>query len=330
MPSKPRSIDFLAIGESLRDVFYLMHEATVQCTIDESSCLLCLKYSEKIPVEQVVKVPAAGNSVNAAVCASRLGLSSALITWIGDDAAGVNIQEHLEQEGVDTKLVMTDKKHPTSESTILNFQGEKTQLVYFQPRSYVLPKLPQARAIYYSAMGKKHQALDQKLSAYLQAHPKMFFAFQPGTTHVAEGLTPLFKRLISRSDLFILNREEASSLLRDGDDVLPRLEAFHRIGAKRVIITDGKNGAHGSDGERIWFMPTFPSKLLETTGAGDSFASTAAAMLLKGTSFEEAMRAGAGMAASVVEHVGPQKGLLKEKDLQKRLNKHKSIKPNLV
>jgi len=320
--------DMIAIGESLRDVFYFIHDATVHCSLQEDNCQLCLNYAEKIPVDRVVKVPAAGNSSNAAVCASRLGLKSSLVTWIGDDHAGQQIFEQLTKDGVHTEFVMTDTSHPTSESTILNFQGEKTQLVFFQPRKFVLPKkLPKTRCVYYSAMGNHHSGFDLKLLAYLSAHPKQFFAFQPGSTHVAEGLTPAFKRLIARSDVFILNREEAASLLTDGDAVQPRIQAFHKLGAKRVIITDGKNGATGSDGTSMWFMPALPIKPLETTGAGDSFSATVTSYILLGKSFEEAMRAGSAMASNVIEHVGPQEGLLKTRDLQARMKKYAKIKP---
>ncbi len=318
--------DLIAVGESLRDVFYMIHDATIQCTLHEGECLLCLHYSEKIPVDRVVKVPAAGNSANAAVCAARLGLRSALVTWIGADYAGRHIYEHLAQEKVDIGLVMTDKKHPTSESTIIDFKGEKTQLVYFQPRTFALPKLPSTRGIYYSAMGNNHTGFDGKLLAYLKAHPEIFFTFQPGTTHVKEGLIPTFKKLVARSDLFILNREEAAALVSDGDEVRPRLEAFHRMGAKRVVITDGKNGAHGTDGASHWFMPVFPGKRIETTGAGDSFAATVTSMILMDTSFEEALRAGSAMASSVIEHVGPQRGLLKSADLKTRLKANLKVK----
>lgn len=318
----------IAIGESLRDVFYFIHEATVHCSLQEDNCQLCLNYAEKIPVDRVVKVPAAGNSANAAVCASRLGLTSTLVTWIGDDNAGQLIHEHLTTEGVHTSHVITDRKHPTSESTILNFQGEKTQLVYFQPRNYILPKkLPNARSVYYSAMGNHHSGFDLKLIAYLRAHPKPFFAFQPGSTHIKEGLTPAFKKLVARSDLFILNREEAAALLQDGDAVEPRIRAFHKIGAKRVIITDGKNGSTGSDGSGLWFMPAFPIKPIETTGAGDSFAATVTCMLLMGKSFEEAMHAGSAMASNVIEHIGPQAGLLRPRELHARMKRYTTVKP---
>lgn len=322
------AIDMLAIGESLRDVFYFIHEATVHCSLHQDDCQLCLKYAEKIPVDRVIKVPAAGNSANASVCASRLGLTSALVTWIGDDYAGRQIHEHLTAEGVYTSFVMTDRKHPTSESTILNFQGEKTQLVYFQPRTFVLPKkLPETRCVYYSAMGNHHSGFDLKLLAYLRSHPKPFFAFQPGSTHIKEGLTPAFKRLVARSNLFILNREEAASLLQDGDDVKPRIQAFHKLGAKRVIITDGKNGATGSDGSHLWYMPALPIKPIETTGAGDSFAATVTSMILMGKSFKEAMRAGSAMASSVIEDIGPQAGLLKPRELHARMKKFANIQP---
>ena len=330
MPVRPApSLDLLAIGESLRDVFYLLHEATVSCSLHKDQCLLCLEYAEKIPVEQVTKVQAAGNAANAAVGAARLGLRSGLVSWVGTDNAGVDIQATLKQEGVHVGCVMSDKTRPTSEATILMFQGERTQLVYFQPRTYALPRLPKAKAIYYTAMGKPSTKFDAALLKELQANPQTLFTFQPGTTHVRLGLAPL-KKLIARSDLFILNKDEAHVILGDGERTMCNLlSAFHHLGAKHVVITDGKNGADASDGSTHWHMPIFPGEAKERTGAGDSFATALTVAMVQGKDLPEALRMGTANSWSVVREIGPQAGLLTTAKMKAVLQKFKTIKPTI-
>lgn len=320
-----KTCDLLAVGESLRDVFYQIDEATLSCQINKERCLLCLEYADKIPVKQVVKVPAAGNSANAAVGAARLGLKAALLTWIGNDFAGRHIREALRAEKVDLKHLVTDMKHPTSEATIINYQGEKTQLVYFQPRVHKFPPLSPARCLYYSAVGIKHADCDAHVKAHLKTHPDTFFAFQPGTTHIRAGLDAL-KPLIAKSDLFILNKQEAQQLLGDGERTLcSMLEAFHKLGAKTSIITDGKNGADAYDGATHWHMPAFDGTPVETTGAGDSFACAVSVALLKGLDLDEALRWGSANAWSVIQQIGPQKGLLDAKQMRLTLKKFAKI-----
>lgn len=324
MPSHS-AFDMIAIGESLRDVFYTIHDATVNCTLRKDQCLLCLEYAEKIPVEHVEKVPAAGNSANAAVGGARLGLKTALVSWVGQDAAGRHLLEALDEEGVELGYIEMDRKHRTSEATIITFKGEKTQLAYYQPRSYKLPKLPTARCIYYSAMGEKHIGFDTALLRELKHRPKTFFVFQPGTTHIKSGLAAL-KPLIARSDLFILNKEEANHLLMDGErTVLNMLQQFHNHGAKNVVITDGGNGATAWDGKDQWTMPAFPVQIVETTGAGDSFALGVTTAMLKGEPLSEALCWGTANSWSVVQHIGPQKGLLTTSQMQRVLKRFSKI-----
>ncbi len=329
MATKTKKIDFLAVGESQRDVFYLIDEATLSCQINKERCLLCLEYADKIPVRHVVKVPAAGNSANAAVGASRLGLKSALLSWIGKDYAGRHLREALKTENVGLEYLMEDAKHPTSEATIINYLGEKTQLVYFQPREHRFPAMSQTQCLYYSAVGIKHAACDAHVKAYLKKYPETFFVFQPGTTHIRKGLDAN-KAFITKSDVFILNKQESMQLLGDGErTICSLLESFHKIGAKAVIITDGKNGADAYDGKTHWHMPAFDGTPKETTGAGDSFAVATTVALMKKQPLDEALRWGSANAWSVIQQIGPQKGLMDDKQMRRTLKKFAKVKATI-
>ncbi|HWQ99795.1 MAG TPA: carbohydrate kinase family protein [Candidatus Methylomirabilis sp.] len=329
MPSKKPAYDLIAVGESLRDVFYMINEASLSCTINKDRCLLCLEYAEKIPVQHIVKVPAAGNSANAAVGAARLGLKTAFVSWVGDDNAGKNLKEALGKEGVDLHYIATDRAYPTSEATIIGFQGERTQLVYFQPRAYKLPKLPPARCIYYSAMGTKHDAFDRALIRELDRHPEARFVFQPGTTHVRAGLKKM-SPLLKRSWLFILNKDEAHQLLADGERTTCNLlEAFHHHGADTVVITDGKNGADAWDGNDHWHMPIFDGRPIERTGAGDSYAIAMTVARLMGYDLPTSLRWSSANSWSVIMQIGPQAGLLTKRKLDAVMKKYANIKPSL-
>ncbi|MCI0479316.1 carbohydrate kinase family protein [Candidatus Uhrbacteria bacterium] len=327
MTTRRTEHDLVAIGESLRDVFYEIDTASVSCTLDRSRCLLCLEYAEKIPVKRVVKTPAAGNAANAAVGARRLGLDACLVSWVGKDEAGDDILKAMRHDRVDTKHLVVDPAFPTSEATILNYRGERTQLVFFQPRTYRLPKACPTRCVYYTAMGEKHKDVDRGIRAELARRPETFFAFQPGTTHIHAGLKAI-RPLIARSDLFILNMDEAHHLLPDGDrTVMNMMEDFRRIGSKAVIITDGAKGAYGHDHEGHWHMPIFPGKAIERTGAGDSFAIAATVAILKGHPLPEALRWGTANGWSVVREIGPQKGLLDVRGMTNVLRRFRRIRP---
>lgn len=322
--------NLVAIGDSMLDVFLQIHEATVSCQLHKEACLLCLEYAEKIPVDSIIEVPGAGNASNAAVGAKRLGLSVAIASILGNDEVGKTILAHWKKEKVNTEYVTVDPKRPTNYATILSFQGERTQLVYFQPRKYVLPDIDGADWIYYSAIGDKHEALEKKLLGHLKKNPRQKLAFNPGTTHLRRGLDAL-KPVIARSDLFIVNKEEAERLLKDGVKTMKTLlMEFVHLGAKIIVITDGPNGSYATDGTTIWNCPIFPGPMVERTGAGDSYTTAFVSALHMGKSIPEAMRYGTANAWSVVQFIGPQKGLLNKDKIQSVLKKFSKIKPSIV
>ncbi len=327
--SSSKPFDILTIGESLRDTFYMLDEASVSCTLKKEHCQLCLEYAEKIPVKKVIKAHAAGNAANAAVASARLGLRTATLTWIGHDSEGQDIHATLDNEKVNHDYIQVDIKFPTNEAAILSFQGEKTQLVHFQPRKYKMPELPATRCIYYTAMGNNFGTFDRELIAHIKKH-KLFFSFQPGTTHVRNGLKTI-KPFLPYTNLLIVNKDEAHQIFMDGErTILNLLESFHKHGARNVVITDGKNGAYAFDGTTQWHMPIFPVKYYESTGAGDSFASTMTVALLQGHDIPTALRWGTANAASVVQYIGPQSGLLTTEPMQNMLHRFGKIKASIV
>jgi sugar/nucleoside kinase (ribokinase family) len=99
------------------------------------------------------------------------------------------------------------------------------------------------------------------------------------------------------------------------------INKLHELGPRIVVVTDGPNGAYASDGENRFKMPLYPdpAEPVDRTGAGDSFASTFVAALIKGNTIEGALQWAPINSMSVVQKVGAQAGLLGEKELEKFL-----------
>lgn len=102
--------------------------------------------------------------------------------------------------------------------------------------------------------------------------------------------------------------------------------AFKHLGAKIVVITDGPNGSHATDGTTIWSMGVYPGPVIERTGAGDSYATAFTCARELGWSIPDAMRAGTANGWSVVQHIGPQKGLLNTAKMRAALKKFAKVK----
>lgn len=324
------AFDLISIGEAVLDIFLEVDEATVKCELKRQECQICFAFGEKIPVKHMTRIAGAGNASNTAIGSARLGLKTAIYSIIGKDEAGKEILQKWKMEGVKTDYAMQDPKRPTSYSSILFREGERTILVYHEPAKYVLPELKQAKCIYYTSLGKGHEKLEKALLSYLKKYPETTLTFQPGTHQLRRGLESL-KPVIKRSQVFILNKEEAERLLGVTDKTIEHLiHAFIKLGAKMTVITDGINGSYASDGTVTWHQPIFDGEAYERTGAGDSFAIAFTIAQQKGCTLEESLRWGTANSWSVVQYIGPQKGLLDQKGLQKVLKKFEKTKAKKI
>lgn len=322
-------LDMLTIGDATLDVFLQINEedADVKCTLKEEECQLCFDYADKIPVEKITRVPAAGNASNNAVGSARLGMKAAIFSILGDDEVGHTILKHWNREKLITNHVIFDKGKSTNYSTVLNYRGERTILVFHEKRNYRFPKrMTRAKWVYYTSMGKGSEKMHSDLLAYLKKNGTKF-VFQPGTHQLRLGASKL-KPLIAAAEVVIMNKEEAERLVGEQTKTIAvLLKRLRAMGCEIAIITDGPKGSYTYDGETMLKLDIFDVPIVERTGCGDAFATGFVAGLHYGQSIGEAMRWGTANAASKLGFVGPQAGLLKKKDMPKWLARFSSIQP---
>lgn len=318
-----KQFDFIAIGDITTDAFIKLHEAHLTCDINKENCQICMNFGDKIPYESVTIVRAVGNSANAAVSASRLGLRSALIADVGSDENGKECLESLKHDKVSEKFVTVHKGMETNYHYVLWYADDRTILVKHQDYPRSLPKFPEPKWIYLSSLGANSSEYHEAISAYLAAHPDVKLAFQPGTFQMSLGVEKL-KEIYKRTNVFVVNKEEAQRILNSKEgDPKKLMTALAALGPKIVIVTDGTKGAYAYDGTDAYLMPLYPDQKppYERTGAGDAFASTFVVALAKGLSLENALRWAPINSMSVVQEIGAQKGLLTENELMAWLSK---------
>ncbi|KKR16024.1 MAG: hypothetical protein UT54_C0046G0013 [Candidatus Daviesbacteria bacterium GW2011_GWB1_39_5] len=321
--------DLISVGDARIDNSVHLPKAHISCTINKERCEICLAYGGKIPIDSV-KVQPAGNSNNNAVAAAKLGLKTALYANIGEDANGKMILDHLKAAGVDTRYMVVNKGIPTEQSIVINYNGERTILVYHHPWDYTLPDLDKTKWVYYSSVSFSFPktSLVPQLENYIERIGGSLM-YSPGTHQLKFGVKK-HPRLLSLTRVLIVNYEEAKKILEiDGGrkiDIKKLLSSLADLGPKNVVITDGKEGSYGFDGSSFFKIGLFPAELKEATGAGDAYATGFLAALFYGKDFSEAMRWGAANSAAVVEQCGPQEGLLSYNQMQEKLNKNSGIK----
>ena len=319
------SIDFLAVGDTVVDDFIRLKDASVNCDVDTNACTITMRWGDKIPFESSTILAGVGNSANAAVAASRLGLSSALLATIGNDHDGELILESFAREGLNTSLITRADDKFTNHHYVLWYESERTILVKPEPYEYVFPKdLEPPKTIYLSSLGNASPTYYEDMARYLNEHPDIFLTFQPGTFQMKMG-TEALGSIYTRTNLLVVNKEEAARILNleSTESITVLLEKLRALGPKTVIITDGRRDAHAFDGEKTLMVPMYPDSRppFERTGAGDAFASTITAALSLGFPLEEALLWGPINSMAVVQEVGAQKGLLTRQALEDFLAK---------
>ena len=323
MIKENKPLDVLAIGDMTTDAFIRLEDAEVSCDVDKENCKLCMRFGDKIPYKSVDIVKAVGNSANAAVGAARLGLNSALLSYVGDDQNGKECVEELEKNGVITDYVRKEEGKNTNYHYVLWYDVDRTILIKHETFSYDLGDIGSPKWIYLSSLNSNSLPYHIQIAEFLENHPETKLAFQPGTFQIKLGSKEL-EKIYKETDIFFCNVDESQRILDEKSRDLPvLLRGIANLGPKTVIITDGIAGAYAFETEtnEMWFMSVYPHTPFERTGAGDAFASTIISALALGKTLEEALMWAPINSMSVTQQIGAQRGLLSLEKLEEYLAK---------
>lgn len=314
-------LDVLSVGDVVTDAFIKLFDDKAHSYVDEyGTKTLAMEYGTKLPFEKAVVVEGVGNAANAAVSLTRLGLKCGFVTNVGEDKYGRGIIAALNAKNVDTRQVRVNPGKVTNYHYVLWYKDERTILINHEKYDYVWPNLRKHEApkwIYFSSIAENALQYHDEMADWLDENPEVKLAFQPGTFQMKAGAERL-SRIYKHSNILVLNKEEAALVgggnIHDMHDLFNKL---HDLGPEVVCITDGPNGAHASSPEGRFFMPIYPDPAppYERTGAGDAFASTFTAAIMRGKSVQEALMWGPINSMNVVQNVGAQEGLLSEAQL---------------
>lgn len=318
---KPKII---SIGDITNDAFIELQNADVSCNIDSEECTISMNWGDKIPYKDVTVVNAVGNSPNASVSTSRLGIPTALVSFLGDDAFGEKCIKALKDENVMTDYIAIESGKKTNYHYVLSYNAERTILIRHESFTYNLPSISDdTEWIYFSSVGEAGESFHDVISDWLKEHKDTKLVFQPGTFQIKLGYERL-REVYKNTYLFVCNKQEAQKILNTKDtNIKDLLVNLYNHGPKIAVITDGPNGAYAYDGNVTYFVPQYPdiAKPKERTGAGDAFTSTLMAFLADGKSLSDSLVRAPINSMSVVQHIGAQKGLLTKNEIEEYLKR---------
>ncbi len=311
--------DVITVGNCFFDVFLTLSADQKHYRLDENTNEICLPLGEKVLLEDC-QFNLGGNACNVAVGLTRLGYKTCLMAELGNDEFSEKIINDLKKEEVNLSFLQQNPGN-SSFAVGLNFQGERTLLVNHQKREHNFSfRNLLTKWIYLTSLGDTWEHVYEQVAKYKKEN-KFFLACNPGSVQLKAGIDS-FAYLFPFMDILFLSKSEAEKILGKEEKVEKLLQELIALGPSSVCLTDGARGAFAMTADKKFYtQKPFPALVKEVTGAGDSFAAGFLGAVLAEKTMQEALQWGVINAASVIEQIGSQSGLLTKEQLQLKLKR---------
>lgn len=349
-------MNVLTIGGAMVDTVAIIDDALIEriSMTNAGKSFLLLEQGAKTEVV-AISTHCGGGGLNSAVAFRRLGFDVATFVKVGRDERSGVIERVLQTEAISNRWVAHCDTAPTGASTVISAHDRNAAVFTFRGANSHLsaddlkPGMFDVTIVYVAPLSGASADILPAIADYAKRAGALLVV-NPGIRQIESRISGLLS-VLPAIDLVVVNRLEADGLvnaavgaLSTSDDAAARALAAetlgyaiaaktsdHRksasaiaqailgLGARKLLLTDGRAGAHAASDAAIVFQPAEKATVVGTAGAGDAFASTFAALSAKGASDAEALRAAAINSASVVSRADAQSGLLTRDELNLRL-----------
>ena len=256
-----------------------------------------------------------GSAANVAVWGSRCGLETEFIGKIGRDRFGQLAQEDLAKEGVTSHFVESDEHLTGCVAVFVDQTGERSMVSGRGADFYLLPSEVPKEPVRRS--GHLHMTAwsffvdpprsAARAAAHLAQDSGATLSFDPGSFQMIEEMG-VNQFLACTQDLgidvFLPNYQEGE-VLTGLDDPEAIAAALAKLYPQALIMLklDADGALVYEDGVATP-VPPATNKLVDATGAGDSFAGAFLARYLGGATALESAHFATRISAWVIEHLG--------------------------
>ncbi len=281
-----------------------------------------------------------GSTANIATGISRIGVGSRFVGKVGADQNGRALREAFEKDGVDVRWLMVDPAGRTAQ-TVIAVDPSGSRVIYSLGGTALLETadeftrdiLDGAAALY---VGEALPLVAQK-AMHVARRTGAHVVYGPGGAASWIGMENLAE-LMRLADFVLMSRSELRGMTgRDEPEAGARL--LVERGVPAVVATLGEHGAAcythrpgqganagdalgpDSSGGAIW-APAFDVDAVDTTGAGDAFASGFISSLVEGKPIAECLTRGNACAAIAIGQVGAREALPSREELEAFLAVH--------
>jgi sulfofructose kinase len=244
---------------------------------------------ERILADQISRA-GGGPAAVAAVALSRLGVKSAIVGTIGDDADGKEVLRIFAQEGVDTSGISIGSTATAGSVIVASKEHSARAISTRQPVAQAAMN-EAAKKLITSAqwVHVDHVGIKRLDEAGISRGNGPQISFDAG--YGVETFDPILV------DLFVPT-DRQMALRYPGVDLAVALENDSMKAGNTVVATQGSAGSAGFSPETgLVTAPGFKVDVTSTLGAGDVFHGALVAQLIQGHPLQEAMRRANAVAA---------------------------------
>ena len=276
-----------------------------------------------------IQLTTGGNVCNTGVAMAKLGAKVAAAGLVGRDVLGAAVTEKLRAEGLDTSAVFPSERGQTSASVVaVEPTGERcffhtpgvTKLLDAEAFRRCFPVFKQCKYVQIGYFG-----LLPALTADLPQVLKELRHAAPGTKVALDTVNPpdtweRLRPILPYLDLFCPSRTEAASL--SGETTPHKMVARFREHMKPHALVGIKLDADGcylDDGQKAVTVPAYKIKVVDTTGAGDTWFGGLLTAQIKGMPLDQAGRFANRAAADCCTALGASAGVRNFEDTLARV-----------
>ena len=304
----------ICIGNAITDVISLASEQFLIKNDMIKNAMNLIDYERSKKIDELIQdaaIVAGGSAANTAACLSKFSCSSSFIGRIGNDIYGLNYEQNLKNQMVETHLV-TDSKFPTARSYIfVSPDKERTMntylgasinlkpddisenlikyadLIYVEGYLYDAPKGPEC----WDKIGKISKKYGVKISISLS------------DSWCVDRHREKLKNFINEyADIVVCNKEELLLMFGGSQDsALAQLQKITKSGS----VTDGKNGALAFNQSQTRKIEALnKDNISDTTGAGDFYAAGYILGQILTSNLDISLDLGSMLAARAIKQIG--------------------------
>jgi fructokinase len=222
-----------------------------------------------------------GAPLNVAYHLNKLGITSSIISKIGDDAPGHELEALIDSWGIKKQFLQVDKQHATSEVIAKMSNGNEVSYEIVFPVAWdfissdsnIFSSLNPSVYFVYGSLASRNEASKNTLFELLESDAIKVFDINLRPPFIGQDL---LKILLKKADIVKFNQAElelvqimfGGPLTNEVNQVRFIMDKFL---VKEVIITKGESGASYYITDKVYHMWGKEVKVTDTIGSGDSF-----------------------------------------------------------